>query len=386
MKFVMPVVQAIGLNCGPEGGLSRIREIYHSGRKAPTLSGGTLRFFHYGTQYIDFSMRQARVEPGMLRGLRVVLDCFNGAAGPEIFSALDLAGVELHPMRLMPDGTFPTGSPSPTSQGKMNGAVELAKSLGGALVVGVDGDGDRIVFGDQRGILSAGFVLLPILRASGIDPKARVPQPVLYDPKVNPLALAEWGKLNVQPVLFRNGHSQIKDYMNSIGALAAGEESGHYYHRIKLGPHTVSVENSILTILLFLASANAQNELLDRLWELQRNIFNTGEFNYQFDSDERRDLAMQRVIDHFTNKGATTVTKTPEGIDLEGTVLSRGVTLSAASVSLDPGWFSGYLRIATNEKSVVRAYFSAGDTDSGRRVEMEARHILEQDFRGRVID
>ena len=41
---------------------------------------------------------------------------------------------------------------------------------------------------------------------------------VLYDPKVNPLALAEWGKLGVAPVLFRNGHSQIKDYMTQIGA------------------------------------------------------------------------------------------------------------------------------------------------------------------------
>ena len=52
------------------------------------------------------------------------------------------------------------------------------------------------------------------------DGRRRVPHgaKVLFDPKVNPLALAEWGKLGVSPVLFRNGHSQIKDYMRQIGA------------------------------------------------------------------------------------------------------------------------------------------------------------------------
>src|SRR5690606_17213755 len=117
-------------------------------------------------------------------------------------------------------------------------------------VIGVDGDGDRIVFGDRRGILTAGFAFVPILRAclestqqaAGSGQRAAAPPPVLYDPKVSPLALAEWGKLGARPVLFRNGHSQIKDYMTRIGALAAAEESGHYYHRITLDGLTISGE------------------------------------------------------------------------------------------------------------------------------------------------
>jgi phosphomannomutase len=99
-------------------------------------------------------------------------------------------------------------------------------------VIGVDGDGDRIVFGDRRGILTAGFAFVPILQTCLRGTTPHTPIPVLYDPKVSPLALAEWGRLGALPVLFKKGHSQIKDYMTQIGAIAAAEESGHYYHRI----------------------------------------------------------------------------------------------------------------------------------------------------------
>src|SRR5690606_11817345 len=139
-----------------------------------------------------------------------------------------------------------------TSQGKMADAISLAGERDCQVVIGVDGDGDRIVFGDRRGILTAGFAFVPILEAvlqTG-QPGARpTGAPVLYDPKVSPLALAQWGRLGVQPVLFRNGHSQIKDYMSRIGALAAAEESGRYYHRITMGDLSISGENSLLTIL-----------------------------------------------------------------------------------------------------------------------------------------
>jgi hypothetical protein len=62
------------------------------------------------------------------------------------------------------------------------------------------------------------------------------------------------------------------------------------------------------------------------------------------------------------------------------------VRLEPGAVQLDEGWYSGYLRVATNEKAVVRSYFSAGDTASGQRVEGQARQILEKRFAGRVID
>ena len=72
----------------------------------------------------------------------------NGSAGPELLKALTETGVKVIPQRIVPNGYFPTGSPNPTSQNKMNKAIEIANEHNADVVICMDGDGDRIVFGD----------------------------------------------------------------------------------------------------------------------------------------------------------------------------------------------------------------------------------------------
>lgn len=387
IKFTVPTVQAIGFDCGPLGGLKKVREIYHSGEAFPNVPGGELHLIANPTaEYVDYSLAAAGVQPGELAGLSVVLDAFHGAAGPELWHALTKAGARVVPLRLMPNGEFPTGSPNPTSQGKMDRAIQLAASESADVVLGLDGDGDRVVFGDRRGILTAGFVTVPILRTLLAEGRLAAGAKVLYDPKVNPLALAEWGRLGVEPILFRNGHSQIKDYMRQIGAPAGAEESGHYYHELQYQNLTISGENSIVTILLFLKAVSESPSLMQDLWRLQDQVFTTGEFNYQFADDTVRDQALAAAIASFQADGATTQSATADGIDLEGTVVSRGVELRPGSVALADNWYSGYFRVATNEKGVVRSYLSTGNPAFGRELETRTRNLLEQTFGGQVID
>lgn len=398
VKFVVPVVHAIGYDCGPLGGLTRVRELYHSSAKLPA-GRGELTLINLAEEYVSYSLRAAGVAGGSLAGLRVVLDTFNGSAGPEIYAALTRAGATVYPLRLIPDGTFPTGSPNPTSTGKMDAAIALAKQVDAHLVLGIDGDGDRIVFGSPRGVLTAGFAFVPILRsclATAGDTccgrgrckegHGKTETTVLYDPKVSPLALAEWGRLGVRPVLFRNGHSQIKDYMTGTCALAAAEESGHYYHRLKLGDVVVSGENSILTVLLMAKSLQADPKLMDGLWKLQDQVFTTGEFNYQFADDATRDAALKAIVNRCIDDGCAVATTTADGIDLQGTCVNKGVVLDPGKVKLADGWYSGYFRVATNEKGVVRSYLSAGDASFGGAKEKSIRDLLEGEFGGRRIE
>lgn len=377
VKFTVPTVQAIGLDCGPSGGLARIRDHYHSGDTCPDRPDGKLELIDLTREYAQFSLQQAGIKPGQLKGLRVVLDTFHGSAGPEMLTVLEQAGVEVHTHRLIPDGHFPTGSPNPTSVSKMDTAIAMAEQLSAHAVIGMDGDGDRLVFGDRRGILSAGFASIPILRACGLDGSSPR-QPVLYDPKVNPLALSQWSELGAKPILFRNGHSQIKDYMRQVSALAAAEESGHYYHRVTLDGITAWYENSLMTALLFLEAIHRQPMLFDELWQFENSLGTTGEFNYQFPDNERGDKALAAVIDHFTSQGAETVTATPDGIDLQGTVLFKGMETTESAIRLSPGWFSGYVRAATNEPGVVRAYFSADAPEQCDKIERQTREIMEK--------
>ncbi|MBN2551223.1 MAG: hypothetical protein JXB06_00575, partial [Spirochaetales bacterium] len=256
------------------------------------------------------------------------------------------------------------------------------------LVIGTDGDGDRLVFGDARGIINAGFISIPILRKLLADrPASGMNRPeshkIIYDPKVNPLALVEWAKLDIKPVLFGNGHSQIKEHMRRIGALAAVEESGHYYHSLTGEGMTFFAENSLLTVLTLARALRENRELLKEMWALQDRVFTTGEINYQMPDDNARDAALQAVLQYFEDDHAALVSETEEGIDLMGTVASKGVDLEAGE--LDSAWYSGYVRAATNEKSVLRFYLSTGISNLGLQTEQRIREIFEH-YHGNAID
>jgi phosphomannomutase len=152
IKYTVPGVESIGFDCGPLKGLAKVRELYHSDSFVPEKKeGGTLEIIrHPAEDYIKYSMELAGVTTGDLNGLKIVLDTFNGSAGPELYQALTHCGATVFPLRLVPNGEFPTGSPNPTSAGKMDNAVTLARQENADVVIGIDGDGDRIVFGDRE--------------------------------------------------------------------------------------------------------------------------------------------------------------------------------------------------------------------------------------------
>jgi phosphomannomutase len=383
LKITVQGTQAIGLNCGPLGGFSKIREIYHSEESMSECDGGNLHIVNLSDQYIKFSMKTAGVTENMLKGVTVVLDSFNGAAGSVLFRALKIAGAVVIPLRIFPDGNFPTGAPNPISKGKMINAVSLAGENINAIVIGTDGDGDRLVFGDKRGILSAGFAAVPILKilsASLHDELQETDNTYysIFDPKVNPMALNEWRNFGITPRLFRNGHSQIKEYMRDIDAIAAIEESGHYYHKLKLENKTMFGENSLVTILLFLSAVKKDSSIMDKLWNLQNKIFTTGEFNYSFKNNDIRDRAMEDVEKYFRQKNAVIKTKSLEGINLEGTAVYSGVDLTKDDIELVEGWYNGYFRISTTEEKIFRSFLSADNADVGKIIENDIIKICKK--------
>jgi hypothetical protein len=119
------------------------------------------------------------------------------------------------------------------------------------------------------------------------------------------------------------------------------------------------------------------------MWALQDRVFTTGEINYQMADDRTRDRALQAVLQYFKDDQAVLVSETEEGIDLLGTVVSKGVDLGAGELESD--WYNGYLRVATNEKSVLRVYLSAGVFDLGMQIEKRIRDILGR-YHGNAID
>ncbi len=121
------------------------------------------------------------------------------------------------------------------------------------------------------------------------------------------------------------------------------------------------------------------------LWSLQRRVFTTGEINFRLASEEVRDRALESLLGYFTAEGAHMRSQTAEGIDLQGTVVGKGLDPDTGAPPASDRWYSGYLRIATNEKAVLRVYLSAGRAACGRRIAEELREILRR-HRAQEID
>lgn len=185
-------------------------------------------------RYREQSIREdylSRIVSGirLSRPMRLVVDCGNGVAGataPELYRRL---GCEVMELYCEVDGSFPNHHPDP-SQPKNLVDVQQALAAGkGEIGLAFDGDGDRlgvvttsgrIIYPDRQLMLFAADVL-----------KRQPGASIIFDVK-STRNLAPWIRRHGgTPVLWKTGHSFIKQKLQESGAALAGEMSGHFFFK-----------------------------------------------------------------------------------------------------------------------------------------------------------
>lgn len=164
-----------------------------------------------------------------LSGIKVVVDAGNGTGGvvaPKIMKALGAEVIELY---CEPDGRFPNHHPDPTLQESLVDLVAKVKEEKAHAGIGYDGDADRIGVVDEEGNVIWGDGLMIIFSRDILkdNPGAKIIGEVkcsqtLYDD------IAAHGGV---PVMWKTGHSLIKEKMKQEEALLAGEMSGHIFFK-----------------------------------------------------------------------------------------------------------------------------------------------------------
>ena len=157
--------------------------------------------------------------------LKVVVDCGNGAASvvaPELYRQLGCEVVELY---CDVDGDFPNHHPDPGDPANMADLQKAVVDHQAALGLAFDGDGDRLGLVD-----SSGKIIWPdrLLMYLAIDVLTREPGgDIIYDVKCTRhlanIVLSNGGR----PLMWKSGHSMLKQKMKETHALLAGEYSGH---------------------------------------------------------------------------------------------------------------------------------------------------------------
>ncbi|MGB8525119.1 MAG: phosphoglucosamine mutase [Candidatus Acidiferrales bacterium] len=169
-------------------------------------------------------LAQAILPDAKLAGMKIVLDCANGAASdlaPRLFHSL---GADVVAMNHTPDGkniNANCGSLHPESMQKQ--VVECGAALG----VAFDGDADRAIFASATGKLVDGdgvlFVVARYLKSAG-----KLKGDVVVGTTMANLGL-ERGLENAGLKLVRTavGDRYVLEEMRRIGANFGGEQSGH---------------------------------------------------------------------------------------------------------------------------------------------------------------
>jgi len=162
------------------------------------------------------------------RPVKVVVDCGNGVTSLVAVETLTAAGADVIPLFADSDGTFPNHHPDPTVLENLHDLQAAVVRTGAELGIAFDGDGDRIGAVDERGTPVFGDQLLVLL---GRDLAARMGpgHAVIFDVKCSAVLPQMLDRAGLRPIMWKTGHSLIKQKMKETGAPLAGEMSGHMF-------------------------------------------------------------------------------------------------------------------------------------------------------------
>ncbi len=212
----------------PEDMERTVEELYDSGPEAfGCRSGSGIGRVEAAPEaveeYIQSVVARHAGGPG-LRGVKVVLDCANGAAHRSAPEAFERLGAEVVRLGSAPDGlniNLDCGALHPRRMAEA--VVESGSFMGAAL----DGDGDRVIAADEKGGIVDGDLMLAVLarRAdkAGLLPGRTVVATVMSNAGLEAGLASEGIRLHRTDVGDRN----VALAMKANGWALGGEQSGH---------------------------------------------------------------------------------------------------------------------------------------------------------------
>lgn len=204
--------------------VQEIRRIAEKGVFVTTEKPGSIEFESIIDAYIAMLMSKIELGP---RKLKVVCDSGNGTAGNTICRFLSGLGCECVSLFGMPDGRFPNHHPDPQKRENLTVLIEKVRETKADVGFAFDGDADRLGVVDERGEIVFGDRLMALYWAEIL--KKHPGAEAIVEPKCTMALPEEIQRLGGKVLYWKSGHSVIKAKMKEVGALFAGELSGHMF-------------------------------------------------------------------------------------------------------------------------------------------------------------
>ena len=312
---------------GPE--IQRLRRLIEEGRAAGRAGGTRRREDAVLPRYREAI---AQRNSPLARRVKVVVDCGNGVSSVIAVETLRQVGAEVVPLFCESDGTFPNHHPDPTVPENLHDLQAAVRREHAELGIAFDGDGDRIGAVDEQGRILFGDQLLVLL---GRDLARRMGpgHPVIFDVKCSQVLAQELTRAGLRPIMWKTGHSLIKQKMKEVRAPLAGEMSGHMF----FGGDWYGFDDALFAAARLLHYVAELGGPLSRLLADLPATVSTPELRVDC-ADERKFAIVERAAQHFAARYPVS-------------------TLDGVRITFPDGW--GLVR-ASNTQPVLVLRFEAG--------------------------
>jgi phosphoglucosamine mutase len=201
-------------------------------------------------------------KPSIFQGMKIVLDCSNGATyqiAPELFNEL---GAEVTALSIRPDGkniNADCGSEHPQA------LIKQVKKRKADIGLAFDGDGDRLIAVDETGQVISGDRILAIC-ARDLKLSGRLKNNLAVSTVMSNLGLRMALKdMGIKHVMTQVGDRYVLEEMRASGAVIGGEDSGHM---IFADWHTTG--DGMLTALNLIEAMKSQSKTLSELSSIMK--------------------------------------------------------------------------------------------------------------------
>ena len=265
--------------------------------------------------------------------IKLVMDCGNAAGcinGPEVFKSL---GVEIKELFCEPDGLFPNHHPDPTVEENLQDLISEVKNGGYDLGIAFDGDADRIGLVDETGDIIWADQLMAIFLPEIIKKN----EDILFDVKCSQALEDMISHYGGNPIMWKTGHSLIKQKMTELNCKLGGEMSGHIF----FSDDYFGYDDALYVAARLVQLLSRTDKKLSELKSEIPVYYSTPEMRLEAENDEEKFKISEKAIKFFT-----------ENYDC--------ITVDGVRIKFGDGW--GLVR-SSNTQPVIVCRFEANSLE-----------------------
>ena len=274
---------------GPETGLKELENLLGN-KTFPASLKGNIRNLDISQDY----KKHIHKFINDLSGIKVVMDCGNGAASAYINKIFNNTLLNYTAIFDVPDGTFPNHGPNPLEKDSWISIKEELLKQNADIGIVFDGDADRAVFFDEKGGFISPDIITALIGHYYYDIKAeddKNSDKMFYDIRSSK-SVSEYVKgLGGKSSPCTTGHANIKKILRETNGAYAGELSGHYYFR-----ENYFCDSGFIAVAIVLGVVKKLKQPVSEIIKKVNPYFFSGEINFEvFDQK----LILDKITEYF---------------------------------------------------------------------------------------